>query len=99
MREKMDEGLREIATQIKRLTVTAKAAYCHQVNALINEKVQDPHQIEHLLDSLLDFCFDDGIVVLYRKLCLYYFDIDPEATVDYVRFYRDFWDNDGNTSR
>ena len=41
---------------------------------------------------MLDFCFDDGMLVLYKKLCRYYFDIDPKATVLYVQVYRDMWD-------
>ena len=41
---------------------------------------------------MLDFCFDDAVLVLYKKLCRYYYDIDPEATVSYVNAYRDMWD-------
>jgi hypothetical protein len=41
---------------------------------------------------MLNFCFDDGMLVLYKKLCRYYFDIDPKATVSYVHAYREMWD-------
>jgi hypothetical protein len=29
---------------------------------------------------MFDFCFDDEVLVLYKRLCRYYVDIDPEAT-------------------
>jgi hypothetical protein len=32
---------------------------------------------------------------LYKKLCRYYFAIDPEATVSYVNAYREMWDQKG----
>jgi hypothetical protein len=41
---------------------------------------------------MFDFCFDDEMLSLYKKLCRYYFDIDPEATVSYVNFYRGMCD-------
>ncbi len=43
---------------------------------------------------MLDFCFDDEMLALYKKLCRYYFDIDPAATVSYVSFYREMWENE-----
>jgi len=31
-------------------------------------------RIERCLDGMLDFCFDDEVLLLYKKLCRYYFD-------------------------
>jgi hypothetical protein len=41
---------------------------------------------------MLDFCFDDEMLVFYKKLCRYYIDIDPDATASYVHAYREMWD-------
>jgi hypothetical protein len=41
---------------------------------------------------MLDFCFDAEMLLLYKKLCHYYFAIDLEAIVSYVYAYRDLWD-------
>ncbi len=49
-------------------------------------------QIERTLDGLLDFCGDDAILMLYRRLCRHYWSIDPVATARYVQFYRQMWD-------
>jgi len=43
---------------------------------------------------MLNFCFDQGMLELFRKLCRYYFAIDPEATVSYVLAYREIWDEE-----
>jgi hypothetical protein len=94
MGDKMGHQVREIAARIKELAVEAQAAYGHEVDALINEKCRDTERIEHLLDGLLDFCFDPIMLGLYKRVCRHYFDIDPEATVSYVRFYRELWDSD-----
>jgi hypothetical protein len=32
--------------------------------------------------------------MLYKKLCRYYYNIDPQATVEYVNAYRDMWDSE-----
>jgi len=31
----------------------------------------------------------------YKKLCRYYFEIDPRATTSYLYAYRDMWDEEG----
>jgi len=41
---------------------------------------------------MLDFCFDAKVLDLYKKLCRYYFEIDPGATASYVNAYREMWD-------
>ena len=42
---------------------------------------------------MLDFCFDDEMLMLYKKLCRYYFDIDSAATASYVNIYREMRDS------
>jgi len=46
------------------------------------------------LDRLLDFCFFEPMVQLFRRLCRYYYDIDPNATASYVYTYREMWDSE-----
>jgi hypothetical protein len=54
--------------------------------------------IEHCLDGMLGFCFDDEMLLLYKKLCRYYFDIDQEAMVFYINSYREMWDEKDSTT-
>jgi hypothetical protein len=45
-----------------------------------------------LSTPLLDFCFFDPALQLYRRLCRHYFAIDPAATGFYIDAYREMWD-------
>lgn len=79
---------------MQNLTRQAKREYSAKVDTLIQTNCRDSMRIERLLDGILDFCFDAGMLLLYKKLCRYYFSIDPVATVSYITFYREMWDSD-----
>lgn len=85
---------RPIALSIQRLVRQAKQQYEQEVDAVIREQSRSPERIERLLDGMLDFCFDEEMVALYKKICRYYFVIAPDTTVSYIYAYRDMWDNE-----
>ena len=62
---------------------------------IIVDKSTYQNHIDHILDGLLDFCFDESILLLFKKLCRYYLNINPIATADYINFYREMWDDAG----
>jgi len=68
--------------------------YSIEVELIINSKCVNNSHIERVLDGMLDFCFDESMLALYKKLCRYYFPINPAAVKDYVYAYRDLWDNE-----
>jgi hypothetical protein len=72
----------------------AVAEYTPIVESILSERSQDVARIERTLDGLLDICFDPEALLLYKKLCRHYFDIDPAATAWYVQSYRETWDSD-----
>ncbi|MCK5486623.1 MAG: hypothetical protein KAI86_10445 [Desulfobacterales bacterium] len=82
----------ELAEDSQKLTRQAVQQYAAEVEAILKVQSRDSQRIERCLDGILDFCFDDGMLSLYKKLCRYYFAIDPEATVSYVSAYREMWD-------
>jgi hypothetical protein len=96
--EKMDNDLvnsiGDLAKASNELAIRAVSEYSIVVYNIIGTKSIDSNQIEHTLDGMLDFCFDDKMLLLYKKLCRYYYDIDPIATVSYVNAYREMWDED-----
>lgn len=63
-----------------------------EVREITHSKCYDIKKIEESLDRLLDYCFDGRILLLYRKLCRYYYQIDLAAAVEYVNAYRDMWE-------
>ncbi len=89
--------VRRIADLAKRSQELAREAvrlYSAEVEAILDAQSRDSNRIERCLDGMLDFCFDDEMLTLYKKLCRYYFDIDPAATASYVHSYREMWENE-----
>ena len=62
-------------------------------NHLKYEK-QIERKLEEMLDILLFYETDDSLLT-FRKLCKYYFDINPQATIDYINYYREQNDPEG----
>jgi len=93
----MDDLVRSMGTLVKgaqRLACVAERQYSAEVDAILKARSRDSRRIEKCLDGMLDFCFDDNVLVLYKKLCRYYFAIDPKATATYVHVYREMWEGD-----
>lgn len=80
--------------QVQQLQEQAARQYRPVVDDLLRTGSRDVQQIEHTLDGLLDFCGHAPVLEMYRRLCRHYWDIDPAATADYIKAYRDQWDND-----
>ena len=82
----------ELAKLTQKLTREAVRQYSVEVLCILNAQSRDSRRIEGCLDGMLDFCFDDGMLALYKKLCRYYFGIDSGVTAFYVNAYREMWD-------
>jgi hypothetical protein len=93
----MDSLLRSVASLIDAASALARQAveeYAPLVDSIIRDESRDAMRIERTLGGLLDFCFDAEALLLYKKLCRHYFDIDPAATASYVQAYREMWDSE-----
>lgn len=88
------ENIKSMAEQIALIHHKAYYVYKPQVETLISASVCDDNSIQQLLDRLLDHACNDEVLYLYKKLCRYYWDINPNTTVDYVNYYREMWDNE-----
>lgn len=91
-RDNLVQSIGELAEDAQKLARQAVQQYSAEVDAIMKAQIRDSQRIERCLDGILDFCFDDGMLSLYKKLCRYYYEIDPEATVSYVSAYREMWD-------
>ena len=95
MTDALFENVGALVGQMKGLARQAHAEYSIEVDAVILTKSRDAQSIERLLDGILDFCFDPSMLQLFKKLCRYYYAIDPGATASYVHAYREMWDDQG----
>jgi hypothetical protein len=90
----MDDLVRsigELAKARNQLAHQAEQHYAPEAEEVLRTQCRNTNRIERLLDGILDSCFDPAMLRLYKKLCRYYFTIDPEATVSYVNAYREMW--------
>jgi hypothetical protein len=83
-----------LARGVRDLQERAAQQYRPVVDEILRTGSHDAAQIERTLDGLLDFCGHEPVLAMYRQLCRHYWAIDPAATADYVRAYRDRWGND-----
>jgi len=95
----MIEEIKDLIVVQQNLARQAFTEYSVLVDKIVVSKTTDQNRIEHTLDGILDFCFDADMLLLFKKLCRYYFTINPLATASYINIYREMWDNDfiGNT--
>lgn len=94
--DKLVRDIGELAVLQQKLARQAEQQYALEVDAILRSRCRDPRRIEWALDGMLDFCFDTQMLLWYKKLCRYYFDIFPSATVSYIHAYRDMWDDEKN---
>ncbi len=88
------QAMFDTAREIVALQVTIIKQYTPVVSGLISSDCRDSQEIQHVLDRLLDVaCHPEGLV-LFKRLCRYYYGFDPEGTALYVKFYRELWDTE-----
>ncbi len=90
----LQKSVGALAEELQGMHALALAQYTPVVESIIATCCRDVRQIEQTLDGLLDFCCYDPALQLYRRLCRYYYDIDPAATADYINAYRELWDSE-----
>ena len=93
------QAIGELARAHQQIARQAEQQYSFEVDSILQDQCREPQRIECLLDGMLDFCFDDEMLRLYKKLCRYYFKIDPVATASYVYAYREMWDEKGGSMK
>ena len=70
----------------------------NEIENIIENNIKDDIYIQRKLDELLDvllFYENDDTLLVFRKLCKYYFSINPQATVRYINFYKEQNDPEG----
>jgi len=90
----MIEEIKKLIESQQQLAKQAVDIYKQEVDEIIRSKTTNDNKIQLTLDYMLSFCFDDQMLLLYKKLCRYYWDLNPQATADYINYYREMWDEE-----
>jgi len=88
------ESIRGIAQRLRSLNRQAVREYTPVVESILRCRSRDTRHIDHTLDGLLSFCGYEPALVLYKRLCRHYWEIDPVATASYINAYREMWDSE-----
>jgi hypothetical protein len=91
------QSLKEAAVGLKALSQHAAIEYAPIVERIIRTRSQDVADIERTLDGLLGFCGYEPALRQYRKLCRYYWGLNPVNTASYINVYREMWDSEDDT--
>lgn len=88
------QAILDLVDSMRDLEQRAALQYRPVVDDILRTGSRNAQHIEHTLDGLLDFCGHEPVVLMYRQLCRYYWQLDPAATAYYVNAYRERWDGD-----
>ena len=88
----MTDNLHQLAGQMVALFRQAVPIANAEVDAIIKSGARDTQRIEHQLDHMLGLCCDPDMLVVFKRLCRYYYGMDPVGAAGYVDAYREMWD-------
>ncbi len=92
--QELVSGISALVGQLNALTEVAVEQCRRTVEAIEASRSRDASRIEPTLDQLLDHCGNTRGLELFRRLCRYYYFINPAAAAEYVLTYRDLWEHD-----
>lgn len=70
----------------------------YEIEKIIRDNIKDERYIQRKLDEMLDillFYENDDSLLLFRRLCKYYFSINPMVTAQYINYYKEQNDPEG----
>jgi hypothetical protein len=70
--ESLCQSIKGTAASIQALNQQAVREYTPIVEGILSSRSRDTRHIERTLDGLLDFCGQEAILILYKKLCRQY---------------------------
>ena len=91
--------LTAVIAPLQTLHQEALADFSTTIRDILQHRSRDTRLIEHTLDHLLDHaCIPQGLAC-FKSLCRYYWQINPQATANYIFAYREMWDSEVGEQR
>ena len=87
------DTMQEMTSQFIKIKEVAYKQYKPIVSDLCS-RVAPLDEIERILDRMLDFCWDDAFLGLFKDVCRHYFEIYPVMIAYQVNSYREIWDTE-----
>jgi len=93
----MEKGIDALGEQMQDMAVQAVYRFTPIAEDIIAGRITGESNIGYQLDFMLDYCWDDTVFLLYKKILRNLYHEYPELVASYVQIYREMWDNDGST--
>ena len=88
------QNLAAVIAPLQTLHQQAVESQAPTVREILRSGSRDSRLIENTLDHLLDHaCIPQGLA-LFKSLCRYDWELNPQATASYIHAYREMWDSD-----
>ena len=92
--DEMTKGIGALAEQMQGMVVDALYRFTPIAEDIISGKITGENNIGYQLDYMLDYCWDDTVLLLYKRILRNLYNKYPELVASYAYAYRDMWDND-----
>ena len=83
-----------LAAEMQGMADRALIYYKPIAEDIIAGRIEGENDIGYRLDFMLDFCYDDRVLALYKKVLRSLVEKYPALVVDYIHAYRDMWENE-----
>ena len=90
----MTKGIGALAVQMQDMAVDALYRFTPIAEDIISGKITGENNIGYQLDYMLDYCWDDTVLLLYKRILRNLYNKYPALVASYAYAYRDMWDND-----
>lgn len=92
--EEMTKGIGALAEQMQGMAVDALYRFTPIAEDIIAGKITGENDIGFQLDFMLNYCWDDTVLILYKRILRNLYDKYPALVASYAYAYRNMWDND-----
>ena len=89
---KLFEEIRPLVEELVQLQEMQVAMLTPEIERIIRNHVTDTHVIESVLDRLIDCAGTSSGLQQFKKLCRYFWTIDPVLTAWHVNEYRKWYE-------
>ena len=88
----MDVDINAIVEKIHDASELSYNYYNPLVDRIIAENASEG-EVEHLLDYMLDVCYDDRMLNLFKKVCRRYYSLYPEMIASEILVYKEWYED------
>ena len=85
--DEMTNGVKKAIEEFQSSVDVAYAQFASFVDSVISGRLTNIHTIEHTMDYMVGFGFDERIETLYKKLCRFLYPKYPQMIVNHVKGY------------